>query len=359
MPCAKRRSISRALLLAAALAGPVALAAAAPAGGDAPPAAPEHLRDTGLYADPERRAVDPAHLTFAPQYALWTDGAAKRRWISLPPGSRIDASDPDDWRFPVGTRVWKEFAFDGRPVETRYMERLPDGTWLYAAYAWNPEGTDALRVGPAGRRRAYPLPGGASHVIPGVQDCKACHEGQASRVLGFSALQLSPDRDPRAPHAEPPPAGSVDLAGLAATGLLEGLPPALLADPPRIRAPTAEARAALGYLHGNCGHCHDRSGPLASLGLVLRHPALAPEATPPPALATTLGVPARRLGSEGATRIHPGDPDLSLLVQRAASRAPTLQMPPLGTATVDHDAVRLLRAWIAQLDPKPTRRPDP
>ena len=47
----------------------------------------------------------------------------KRRWISLPPGSAIDASDPDAWAFPVGTRLWKEFSFGGQRVETRYMER--------------------------------------------------------------------------------------------------------------------------------------------------------------------------------------------------------------------------------------------
>ena len=33
-------------------------------------------------------------------------------------------------------------------------------------------------------------------------DCRACHEGAAVPVLGFSALQLSSDRDPLAPHAD-------------------------------------------------------------------------------------------------------------------------------------------------------------
>ena len=44
--------------------------------------------------------IDPRNLAFAPQYPLWTDGAAKRRWISLPPGTAIDASDPENWVFP-------------------------------------------------------------------------------------------------------------------------------------------------------------------------------------------------------------------------------------------------------------------
>ena len=54
--------------------------------------APPTLQETGLYADFGTFRVDPRHLAFAPQYPLWTDGAAKRRWISLPPGSAIDAS---------------------------------------------------------------------------------------------------------------------------------------------------------------------------------------------------------------------------------------------------------------------------
>src|SRR5829696_2454750 len=58
---------------------------------------PPTLQETGLYSDFATLEVDPRHLAFSPQYPLWTDGAAKRRWISLPPGSAIDGSDPDAW----------------------------------------------------------------------------------------------------------------------------------------------------------------------------------------------------------------------------------------------------------------------
>src|SRR5688500_1719724 len=54
---------------------------------------PQTLRETGLYANAESLEVDPQHLAFSPQYPLWTDGAAKKRWISLPPGTAIDGSD--------------------------------------------------------------------------------------------------------------------------------------------------------------------------------------------------------------------------------------------------------------------------
>ena len=181
--------------------------------------APETLQDTGLYSDFAALQVDETHLAFSPQYPLWTDGAAKRRWISLPPGTAVDASDPDAWSFPVGTRLWKEFSFAGQRIETRFMERRPDG-WLYAAYAWSADGRETQRVSARGRRGAYPLEGGRSHAIPGVTDCKVCHQGGRSEVLGFSAIQLSPQRDPDALHADA--SSGIDLDALAERGLLWG-----------------------------------------------------------------------------------------------------------------------------------------
>src|SRR5688500_6534491 len=105
-------------------------------------APPGRLSETGLYVEGSSTQVDPRNLAFSPQYPLWSDGARKRRWIQLPAGSAIDASQPDAWEFPRGTRLWKEFALDRR-VETRYIERLADGSWRFATYLWNEAGTEA------------------------------------------------------------------------------------------------------------------------------------------------------------------------------------------------------------------------
>ena len=105
-------------------------------------APPQRLRDTGLYAAGSSE-IAPDHLQFSPQYPLWSDGATKRRWISLPPGASIDASNPDAWEFPVGTRLWKEFSI-GRPIETRYIELMPNGQWRFAAYIWDEAGVEAM-----------------------------------------------------------------------------------------------------------------------------------------------------------------------------------------------------------------------
>jgi len=173
-------------------------------------------------------------------------------------------------------------------------------------------------------------------------------------VLGFSALQLSPDRDPNALHREPIASNAIDLEALRARGLLRGYPASLHA--PRIVGRTPVERAALGYLHGNCGSCHRAGSPIASVGMEL---AYALDADRPAALATTLDAPSHFLPPGARARqprIAVGDPDGSVLLARVRSRNPLVQMPPFGTQLVDDEAARLLASWIAQLAPSPSSR---
>lgn len=317
------------------------------------PTPPATLAETGLYADPEGLVVGPNNLAFSPQYPLWTDGAAKSRWIFLPPDTAIDATDPDAWVFPVGTRLWKEFSFSGRPVETRYMQRLADGSWMYASYEWDADGRGAVLVPETGIRFAYQLTSTRAHAIPGTVDCKVCHGGGPSEVLGFSALQLSPDRDPGALRADRE--SDLDLEVLVQRGLIVGLDPAMLTSPPRIEAETETERAALGYLHANCGHCHNSRGPLANLGLFLRQELLRPrQAVLDSVVGHPVGKPAPGQSADAVDRIEPGHPERSAVFERISSRYPALQMPPLGTVLVDDDAVALVGRWITQLDAEKT-----
>ncbi len=328
------------------------LAAMASVIGSAParaasPDLPARLSETGLYADIARKVVRPENLPYAPQYPLWTDDAEKRRWIYLPPGTVIDAGDPDRWVFPVGTKLWKEFSF-GRRVETRFLERTDEG-WAFASYVWNADESDAELAPERGLRSVAEVRPGVRHDIPSRWDCRSCHEGSPQIVLGFGTLQLSSDRDPLAPHAGTPPEGALDLAGLVARGLVVGLPDRFLKTAPRITATTPRERAVLGYLHGNCGHCHNGVGPLASLGLDLSYP-LASSRRTAPAIRTAVNVPShvRLSGTSDADRIAPGDPQKSVLVERLGTRNPYVQMPPLGTHLVDDEALELVTSWIRE-----------
>ncbi|MFC4253507.1 hypothetical protein [Sinimarinibacterium flocculans] len=301
--------------------------------------APGLLSETGLYADIARREVAADVIPFSPQYPLWSDGASKRRWIRLPAGTAIDASNPDAWVFPIGTRLWKQFAV-GRAIETRMIDRIEDGSWRFVSYVWREDGTDAELAPVRGMRVATQ---DGDYRIPSQADCRVCHEGAAVPVLGFSALQLSADRDPLAPHAETPDPVATDLDALMRSGRLTGLP----ADKaPRIDAPTPVTRAALGYLHANCGHCHDNAQDAGvPTGLLLAQRVADPAHND--AVLASLVAPADRYRPQNLA----ADTRLQVLAQRMATRDPRAQMPPLGTAHVDTEGLALIQRWLDESSP--------
>jgi len=284
---------------------------------------PEKLSDTGLFADIARDQLAPGVLPYRPQFELWSDGAAKRRWMLLPPGTQIDTRDMDSWVFPAGTKFWKEFTHDGVRVETRLFEKRGDGEddWVGVAYLWDADQRDATEI-PLGARDAL----GTPHDVPAAGDCLACHGGRHSRILGFSAIQLSLTASP----------GDIDLDGAITAGLVS-TPPA-----GRIVVPgDATERAALGYLHANCSHCHNADRPDA-----------APCFDPPPKINFFLAVDQLRAPGDTAayrTAVHrcfePGDPGASRMIDLVSHRGDD-QMPPLATEQVDDRAVALLRGWI-------------
>ena len=313
------------------------------------PCAPPRLSETGLYAGGRPGVVDPANRAFSPQYPLWSDGAAKARWIYLPPGTAIDTTDPGEWQFPVGTRFWKEFTFNGRKVETRFIWRATADRWVFATYVWNEEQSDAVLAPDEGVRGVVEVGPGRRHDIPGSNDCRACHGSKRPGPLGFNALQLSTDRDPNAIHGEPLAPGMIDLGTLVRERTLAPARPELVTSPPRIHASTPLTRSVLGYFAANCGTCHNRSGettlhrPVAEAQRSRRRRRRGRRrcsATPPPGRCP--GQP------EGASRmLNAATPDASAMLVRMRSRRPSSQMPPLGTVLRDDKAIDAVSKWLA------------
>src|SRR5262245_6566525 len=131
---------------------------------------PLRLSGTGLYVtDGPGLMIDPRNLPFVPQYPLWSDGAAKSRWVQLPEGTKIDVSDVDAWRFPTGTKFWKEFEWAGRKVETRMIWKVGDEEWLFATYAWTEDQSDAFLASEMGVANVVPTARGKRHSIPGIE----------------------------------------------------------------------------------------------------------------------------------------------------------------------------------------------
>lgn len=294
--------------------------------------APELLSLTGLYKDGKETLAEGVR-SFVPRFALYSDGATKRRWIYLPPGNQIDTADADYWKFPTGTKLWKEFSRDGTRVETRLLEKLADGSWLRVAYEWRADQSDAEIV-PAGKRNA----GGTEHDIPSQGDCNTCHASTRGGVLGFSAIQLD--------HEET----DVSLDDLNAEGALsEQVTVPVL--------PGSETeQSVLGYFHVNCGTCHNPTSPVrtrVNMDLRLRMDSLTAVTGTPlyeSAVNKPISIQDGQQPAGASVRIAPGAPSASAVFLRLNSRGEKYSMPPLGTEKVDEEGRDLISAWITDLE---------
>ena len=293
---------------------------------------PRALADPGLCADASCAALSVGVAEFEPRWPLWSDGATKRRWIWLPPGTQIDNRDADYWQFPVGTKLWKEFTRDGVRVETRYMARwgTADDAWIFGAYEWDLAAKRAVLM-----KDGDTNVNGTAHDIPAAKACTGCHANVKSRVLGFGAFQLDYDA----------PEGHIDLADLAATDRLSAPPSSF----PMLPLPgDATEQAALGYFHANCGHCHNSRSPLINRPSLRLESAHIATLAATKAYKTTVNVQGATFG--GATVIaKPGDPDHSIIVTRMTAPDLKKRMPALGVEVVDPDGLALIRRWIKEL----------
>jgi hypothetical protein len=306
-------------------------------------AAPATLAETGLYCDIKTFTIAPRARQFRPQFQLWSDGAEKTRWIQLPPGTKIDTSNPDHWSFPVGTKLWKEFKYQGKRVETRMIVRYGSNTddFLFVAYQWDQAETMATLVSTNGVPNAAPIgPGteGPLHDIPSQADCANCHGKLPEHVLGFGAIQLSHDL------------GGMTIADLVRENLITNVPEAGTAG---YAVPgDATDKAALGYLHANCGNCHSDTGNNPTYPKYVTR-LLVANATVDSTFIykTAVNVPhtwALAPADVGTYRIEGGNSEKSELYYRTGIRE-TGQMPPLGTKIVDDEGRMILKKWIDRL----------
>lgn len=295
---------------------------------------PRRLSEIGIYPNGAELVPSSRALAYEPGYELWSDGGAKARALVLPQGTNIDASNPARYEFPTGTLLFKTFSFrtptspeQPVPVETRLLRLEPDG-WSFAVYAWDPQARDAeLLDSSRSQDREVLADDGelVAHTIPSRLECRQCHESSESTVLGLSELQL---------HT---------------SGSLDALAPRLS---PRPRPPYAELPPAdplttqvLGYLVGNCVHCHNGSNGAAS-SFDLR---------PDVALENLIEAPTVSNATAAGLRVVPGDPEASVayLAMRGGGDREVKDMPPLGVAKRDARGLELFASWIRSLAEEP------
>ena len=315
---------------------------------DAGPELPTCSGPPGLYKDDECQVLSDGVQAYHPQYPLWSDGAIKSRFVYLPPGTHIDTSNPDRWNFPIGTRFYKTFAAGALRVETRVLVKNAAAasidSWTLTTYAWS---ADQRSVSPASTS-GVPNALGSGLDIPSQAQCKSCHNmTDADAPIGFNAIQLNH-------HAD-----GVTLQQLLAASLLvngsEGA--ALNVSEQNARIPgDGAAQAALGYLHGNCGHCHGGSTPRAGMRLwsSVGMTQLSDAPIYQTAVCHCLERWAGRSNDDGdlyVMRVVPGHAANSGIIGRMSRRGAGEQMPPIGTNLVDPTGLATVKAWINSLDP--------
>jgi hypothetical protein len=283
---------------------------------------------------------------------LWSDGAEKQRYVALPPGTKIDTSDMDVWKFPVGTKAFKEFRFDGKLVETRMVWKQAEHNTVYATYIWNADETEAPL-----NQSTKPTIIASGYEIPDLKDCGRCHHGGADKYLGIEAIALAL-----------PDAQGMTLAKMVANNWLSNPPERTSITLPEDA--TGKAGFAIGYLHANCGiPCHSGRGLGDETNLLLRLRADefwpsadadagtdAPDGTVD---VTSTDVYMHAVGQKpttasvlqkfpGALRITPGAHDKSLLWLLPHRRG-EYQMPPLVSHKIDEQGTQKLADWIDAL----------
>lgn len=309
---------------------------------------PSELRCTGLYGDFAARQLACGVERYTPLFTLWSDGTEKHRYVALPPGTHVDVSDPENFVFPVDTRLFKEFHVEvngqSKLAETRLLHKSEAG-WLYTTYVWTDDGTNAVQ-----QNNGVPRIFGSEHSVPTRDQCRDCHEGRPDFVLGWDPVMLGDG------------ATGLTLTRLHERDLLRirtaggaMVAPELAALEAVVPGDTLE-RGALGYLHANCGvSCHNESERASAreTSLLMRLD-----------LDTLASVSSTAVVATGANRLpgpnaklppggpyydlRPGDPEHSLLTARMAVRGET-QMPEIGTDVVDAEGLSLVTRWIASM----------
>lgn len=302
---------------------------AAPPG--APSQVPTKLSATGC-VDPAA-PKDPVKelIPYDVNSPLWSDGAEKRRWFSVPAGEKIHVREDGDLELPVGSVVMKEFRLQGKPVETRLFVRHVDGDWGGYTYEWADDGSDAYLL----EEEKFEMVGGQEWFFPSTAQCLRCHTTEAGRTLSLEIAQLN--------KTFTYPDGTTDnqLVVLEQLGLFDKP----IGDPalqPRLPDPLGTgpvADRARSYLHANCSFCHrPGASPRTAHDLLYSTSFAGTNMCNVDPVVSDLGVANAKL-------LVPGDPSLSVLSMRL-ERLDGMRMPPLASSVVDTQGAAVVDAWI-------------
>ena len=275
---------------------------------------------------------------------LFTDYAAKQRFVFVPKGKKIVQGEAGILAFPIGSVLVKNFGYapDMRApnvgaylVETRLLIHKNEG-WKAYPYVWNTEQSEAVYA-PVGKKLNVKTisPTGVTldftYAVPNVNQCKTCHQsGHDIIPIGPKARNLN--------HKE-------QLQNWVDLGILQTPLKMVAGVPNALDVSVSLGTRARAYLDINCAHCHKADGSASNSGLWLdwqeksrvrlgfnKHPTAA----------------GRGAGGHLYV-IDPGHPKTSILSYRLASNEAGIAMPELGRSLVHSEGAALIEAWIAAM----------
>jgi uncharacterized repeat protein (TIGR03806 family) len=303
--------------------------------------------------DPTKPA--PGLLPYAVRSPLWSDGAAKERFVRIPDGGKIHVLDcaletaacmppglggsgeeDGHWQLPVGTVLVKNFSIEGKHIETRLLMRRSTSNltgWKGFSYEWNDAQTDATLLPDNETGKDKPV-GAAAQVwhYPSRGECMECHTRYAGRSLGPSTQQLNSDLT----YAD----GTTNqLEKLEQLGLFDVAPKPLAGYPDPFGEQGTLDERARSYLHTNCAICHRPGG--AATTVDLRY-------TTSFADMKLCEKVERDADKVPELRLVPGKPAESTMSFRMHTLEAT-RMPKIGSNVVDTAGVALIDAWITAM----------
>ena len=328
------------------------------------PDPPALLSQVGAFSNMTTLASGPGLLPYTVNSPLWSDNAAKSRWLAVPndgthntANELITFSPTNEWNFPTGTVFMKHFELpvdDANPsvrqrLETRFLIMDQNGGSYGVTYKWRADNSDAdlltnglsanyviTNIDTTTRTQVW--------AFPSRQDCLTCHNANAKSVLGLKTHQLNCD-------LLYPQTGTTDnqLRALGHIGLFTS--PYSEASVTNYLKSYAVTNTAVpletrvrSYIDANCSQCHRPGGVRANFDARYTRP-LEEQGIIYGALDSFINGPEDRV-------VKPGDVLHSLMHNRP-NRVGALQMPPLAKNVVDQSAMNTISNWIVSLPPGP------